>query len=75
MNFRAIITLADPNFVHGTGEVYFCHPPVAHVGVEPLGLRLKIHHHLGTVDAFRVAREVVHFSGFSQLTSGLHALV
>ena len=75
MDFGAVIAFAHPDFVDWPGEVHLGDPTVAHVGVKALGLRLQVHHHLGTVDALGVAWEVVHFGGFRELTARLHALV
>ena len=69
------LVVPNPNLVHGPAEVHFCDPTVTHVGVEALGLVFEVFHHLGTIDAGRIAREIVDLGRLSQLTSRLLALV
>ena len=74
VDFRLLV-VAHPNLVHGAAEVHFRHPTVADVGVETFGLVFEVLHHLRTVDARRVAREIVDFSGLGELAAGLLSLV
>ena len=74
VDFRFLV-VANPNLVHRSGEVHLGDPAVPHVGVKPLGLIFQVLHHLGTIDAGRVAGEVVDFGGFGELSTRLLSLV
>ena len=67
--------VAHPNLVHRSAEVHLGHPTVPHIGVEALGLVFEVLHHLGSVDASRVARKVVDFCRLGKLTAWLLPLV